>query len=95
MLALWNVLFSYSYLYVHVCSMVVCSCVDVCRYYHTAGVADASEAWRDVFPDTNAALPNILPRGQLHEKQRNANQQQQHHVQQQERSCKERDKRNK
>lgn len=61
--------------------------VDVCKFYHTAGVADASEAWRDVFPDTDAALPDILTGSQLHEKQRNSNQQQQHHVQQQECSC--------
>lgn len=62
-------------------------------YYHTAGVADASEAWRDVFPDPDAALANILTRGQFHKIQRNSNQQQHHHVEQQERSWKPRDTR--
>lgn len=62
--------------------------VDVYMHYHTAGKADTSEAWRDVLPDTDAALTNILTRSQLHEKQRNSNQQQQHHIQQQERPCK-------
>lgn len=67
---------------------LICSFVIVYTYYHTAGKADAGETWRDVFPDTDAALPYILSSSQLHEKQRNSNQQEQHHIQQQECSCK-------